>query len=527
MSSLFASEAIMNTRQHRQQLLMETGLVLVVFALAGAWPVPDVNESVYLPKLKHAWDPGWAPKDFYLNSADAHGIFGVAVGWTTRLLSLPALAWGGRVLTWALLAWGWQRLSMALAPYRWLSVLSAGMFVCLQERGQMAGEWVIGGFEAKGLAYACVLASLVNLVRDRWNAAIAFLGGATAFHGLVGGWSLVALGMAWLLAGARRPPLASLWPGMLAALPLALCGIYPAIAMNADVSPQVVAEANQLYVYRRLTHHLLPQTFSGPMVLAHLLLTVVLACLWLAAPRGDGRHRLLSFAASAAIVAGIGWLIALATADRPQLSAALLRYYWFRLSDAMVPLGVALGSVAWLAAIGRIRPLRANWGLGIVAGIAGLHLTGYAIDRLYPTRPRADKVNKVADYVAWRHLTDWVRAHTADDTLFLTPRSQQTFIWYSGRSEVVTWKNLPQDAQGIVEWWARLGDIYRENPGDEPEEWQDSLTEISVDRLRRLAGKYGFEYLVTESEPALNLPVVYRNESYAVYKMPYADGSVP
>jgi hypothetical protein len=193
----------------------------------------------------------------------------------------------------------------------------------------------------------------------------------------------------------------------------------------------------------------------------------------------------------------------------------------------MTPLGIALGSVAWLATMGRVRPLRANFMLGITAGIAALYLSGYAIDRLYPTRPRADKANKIADYVAWRQLTDWVKQQTPDDALFLTPRSQQTFNWYTGRSEVITWKNLPQDATGIVEWWARLNDVYRPQPDDEPEDWYESLANIPVPRLRRLAEKYGFEYLVTEALPPLALPVVYRNESYAVYKMPRGNGTAP
>jgi hypothetical protein len=408
-----------------------------------------------------------------------------------------------------------------------LSVLTAGLFVCLQERGQMAGEWVVGGFEAKGLAYACVLAGLVCLVKNRWNLALFALGCATAFHGLVGGWSLVALAVAWLLEGPPRPRLTTLWPGVLAAIFPAAVGIWPALAMNADATSQVVAQANQIYVYQRLTHHLLPQTFAGDMVLKHLLLIAVLACLWIATPRGEGRSRLLSFAVGAVLIAVAGGLIAVATASRPEWNASLLRYYWFRLSDAVVPVGVALGVVGWLMSTSRLRPLRTCWGLGVVAGIAALHLTGYAIDRLVPTRPRADKASKVADYAAWRHLTDWVSQHTSHDALFLTPRSQQTFNWYTGRSEVVTWKNIPQDASGIAEWWARLNDIYGAESGGDQEEWYDSLAEIPAERLQQLAGKYGFKYLVAEAEPPLALPVLYRNESYAVYRMTVIDGPAP
>ena len=38
---------------------VETLLVFGVFALHGAWPVPDVNEPHYLSKAKHYWNPDW------------------------------------------------------------------------------------------------------------------------------------------------------------------------------------------------------------------------------------------------------------------------------------------------------------------------------------------------------------------------------------------------------------------------------------------------------------------------------------
>ena len=56
----------------------------------------------------------------------------------------------------------------------------------------MAGEWMIGGLEAKGLAYVFVLLALGALARGRWRAVWPLLGAASAFHVLVGGWSVVA-----------------------------------------------------------------------------------------------------------------------------------------------------------------------------------------------------------------------------------------------------------------------------------------------------------------------------------------------
>src|SRR3990172_12023409 len=146
-------------------------LVFAVFFLHGAWPVPDVNEPYYLGKAIHFWNPDWAAGDFFLNTADSHQVFSMAFGWLSLGLGPRALAWTLRLLTWGLLAWSWRRLSFAVAPRRWIAVVTAALFVLLQSRCAMAGEWVVGGAEAKGFAYVFVLLGLEALVRDRWGRA--------------------------------------------------------------------------------------------------------------------------------------------------------------------------------------------------------------------------------------------------------------------------------------------------------------------------------------------------------------------
>ena len=144
--------------------ILETLLIFVVFSLHGAWPVPDVNEPYYLSKAKHYWDPAWCKPDLFLRTPDAHETFYVGFGWVTRYFSLDATAWVGRLLTWALLAWAWRRLSWAVVPVNWLAVLSAALFITLNENAHMADEWVVGGVEAKGFAYVLVLLGFERVV---------------------------------------------------------------------------------------------------------------------------------------------------------------------------------------------------------------------------------------------------------------------------------------------------------------------------------------------------------------------------
>ena len=128
-----------------------------------------MNESHYLCRLKHFWNPEWCTGDLFLESTDTQVVFIWLFGWVTRWLSLSATAWVGRVMAWTLLAWAWQRLSWRLVPRPLAAVLSAALFVTLNDYAHLAGEWVVGGVEAKCFAYVFVLLALRELVDRRWN----------------------------------------------------------------------------------------------------------------------------------------------------------------------------------------------------------------------------------------------------------------------------------------------------------------------------------------------------------------------
>src|SRR5690606_28585408 len=124
------------------------------------------------------WNPDWLAGDVFLESADAHIVFYWTFGWLTLLLPLHAAAVVGRLLTWVLLAWSWRRLSWQLVPRPFCSILTAALLAVAVEYGHLAGEWLIGGVEAKGFAYVCVFLGLEALAKGKWQLAFIAMGGA-------------------------------------------------------------------------------------------------------------------------------------------------------------------------------------------------------------------------------------------------------------------------------------------------------------------------------------------------------------
>jgi hypothetical protein len=499
--------------------ILEIALIFAAFAYEGGWPPPDPNEPHYLCKARHYWQPDWCPRDFFLNSHDTHLVFYTTVGALAHACSLPAAAWIGRLLTFGVMAVGWRRLSFAVLPRPGWSILSACLFAALNYRFHMAGEWVIGGFEAKGFAYALMFFGLAEFTRGRWNVGWTLLGAASALHVLVGGWSVVAMLGAWALLGEHRPSLPSMLPGLLAGGLLSLAGLAPALTLTQGQAPEIVSEAYQLYVYERLPHHLWPARFAPMLVERFLMLSFVWIALCAFVDGGPSQRVMRRFVTMALAIALAGWVISWFASTEPALVASLLRFYWFRLSDAALPIGVSLAAASWLATQWNERTAPAKLaGAAIVAGVLA-HLCGLYSERSTNPAPRADGPSKVYDYADWRDACAWIVDNTPSDALFLTPRTSQTFKWYSGRSEVVTWKDIPQDAADLVRWWHRMLAIHGTGDPTVEGRFYDSLAESSVPHLVQVAREYEVDYLVTAAEPLLPLELVFENDSYAVYDL--------
>jgi hypothetical protein len=567
----------------------EIALIFALFFLFGAWSVPDSNEPYYIGKAIHFWQPDWIPNDTFLDGKDSHWTFYAVFGWLSFFCSPTVMTWIGRCITWGLLAWSWQRLSYALVPVRFAAVLTALALAYYVDAFHEAGEWLIGGVEGKSFAFPFVFFALEAMVRRRWNRVWILISIATAFHALVGGWSTLVVGAIWL--GCRcthrnirvdRVELISIFIGII----IALFGIIPALLLDSGTPPDIVHEAHQIYVFDRLHHHLVPYKFPWTFLCRFWLLAVLWFFLCRFGHTGNRRQRLFdAFVWGALGIAAVGMILAYSLSSSPSLSAEVLRFYWFRLADIAVPMGVAVGacgqlfhlrhrftfqlptfvkSVFFLTvpfaiylaldhllfAYNSIKPVQGiPWLITIlVCSIAsrGLVLseksvigfillmavlfyapfeslktysdlrTRFSFSRIEPT-PTAD----------WQDICRWVDGNTPKTAKFWVPRDGTTFKWHAKRSDVGVWKNIPQDAAGIVQWNQAMKDLFlfRDDEGTIQSDRLIStlLCRKAPEELEKLRLQYGFDYIVCgltwemPKQPALLL--VYSNDTYCLYRI--------
>jgi len=163
---------------------------------------------------------------------------------------------------------------------------------------------------------------------------------------------------------------------------------------------------------------------------------------------------------------------------------------------------LALACAAAAIAVFAVREVPPHWRTAALAA-AALLVAGWL-------GPRAYRFHQARwESGSWRAVQDWVRSHTPQSAVILTPPREAGFRVFSERTIVGEWKDGTQqyfDDAFVREWGARmeaLGEDY------------SPLTEA---QLVELAGRYGATYIVMPRRPRKALPEVYHNPSWVVYR---------
>ena len=515
---------------------LEVALLVGLFFIYAGDSAPMVNEAHYLVKAKNFWDPGWCSHDMFVASDKVHTTFYVLFGWPTKYLSLTQTAWLGRVVGWLLLAIGLQRLSWVVFRRSFVAPAVAVLWIAGVEYGNLAGEWVVGGIEAKVPAYGLILLALAYLIERRWNWVWVLLGSAAAFHVLSGGWAVIAVMGCWWKTERKRPGGVKLFtPALFLGGAVSLLGLIPALSMSLGADSEQAAMAARIYSYFRIKHHLLPADFFLSWYLRFGALVLMMAGGVALYGKRDEAIRTLGWFVSATLgISVVGLLLGFLPSYAPDLAAKLLRYYWFRLADAMVPLMVAVLVVRMV--VDHRHKIRVIGLVGLMLAVALCSNSVWrSCSRAVPPSVSNDLLGFEAGasaevqqrvYRDWLNVCRWVRNSSDEQEVFLTPRNQQTFKWFTGRAEVVNWKDVPQNPSALLEWYERFKEVYPSRIGNRRTANRVSIRYPSLLALRK---KYNVQYLIVDRRiTGDNLPLlrIYpmateTNQTYAVYELPY------
>ena len=498
------------------------------------------NEVDVLPLAKQFADPSWIASDWYLNiETNYRYLFQIIFGPAIVHFGFLATSIVGRLVCYALVAYGivllGEKLGLSLTY-----LLLATVIITYQGsfQGAIAGEWFVGGLEAKAVAYGLILIAIPLMLNRSYILMTLLLGLATSFHVLVGAWaSLTTLGWFCIRPQERLKKLGqNIWLLLGIYLVSSAFAIYTALGQLLTPSPSGNISPSFIYVFLRLPHHLNPFAWH-PLLWLKFFIYLLLWALCIislhkkANNQGPNledyaRFELVEFTLIA-LIPFVGGLI-VAFFDR---QGEWLQYYPFRFGDIMLPLTTCLLIACNLQSKFSLQNHKFRFWLAALLGCILFTQTGIFAQRTiacqdFPTQQQ--DVNP-----QWKLMSNWIRTHTPDDALIIShPWKLANFTWMTERATIVKLKMFPQTPQSIVEYYERLNDlsagalanIYF---GDEELDQRKTVKAISAGfshlttaQVKKLMSKYQSNYFLTDESPDLDLPIVHTQTPYVLYGLP-------
>lgn len=476
-------------------------VVLCILVMRG-WPVPSVDETLYLLLPKKLFDPEYLLNDWTLSRPWApHAVFNAVVGVFTMVLPIEAIGWLGRSLTWVLISVGLIRLGRRFElPHHMI-----GLAICLwliYGQSLVAHENIISEFEAKSVAYSLLLLSLNGFLNQRAILPGLLLGLTFSFHPAVGMWAILsvlpALSFLWgLRAGSLRIAVLFTALGALPGCVVFLClmgGGYPG-------SP----EEYRFFATIAQSGHLDPLSWN----LRDLFLSYVLLAFNLLHFRVSKENRSIRFITY--FQGTICFWFSLGVAARVFEQYALLTLMPFRLFPVFISL------FFFLHLMSAYRQLKSSppspW-MAVIGFVAILSF-GNPLGRLVDT-VRHNIELWTAKSSDMEQALRYLAKSTPNGSIVISPPWRQDSWYLSNRAQIANWHHPPFN--DIGEWRERLESMVgRLNTRPSRKEMEEIYNNLPEERIRMMASKYGAQYLVSKGEYSFGK--IFDSGSYRVYML--------
>jgi hypothetical protein len=486
---------------------------VLVLNREGAF-VPSNNESLYLLQLAKFWNPNFLSNDWtFSGSLSSHFFFNFVFGPFTLLFPLDVVGWIGRILSWSLILVAFLQLGKHFRIPLWMITVSL-LFWLFYGQSIVAGEWILGTFEAKCIAYALLLFSLNGFIQQRLIWPSILLGLAFSFHPLIGLWGALAVGLSLIVL--RHPVAVLIKFGTYTAL-FALPGLIPLLMASLNGEPQST-EALRFVALVVMPYHFDPLYFASSKLLL-LLLGILLCFNWLHF-RLEGNSHALRFLICFQAFLGVFFILGFLA--RSTNNYELLMFMPWRLFSVLLPLFFFFHL---MSALHNCCSIKAGKVL-VLVGFLALASFGN------PVTLFADRV--IDHYEKWtRQEEDWEKAfkwianNTPTDSIVISPPWRGESFYLTRRAQVASWW-VPR-VDRLAEWRQRLesvaGDVSNVTPGTTKarlEHMAHHYNHLTATNIESLVDKYRAGYLV--SSATYGYPVLFHSGIYRVYLLK-KDGS--
>lgn len=465
-------------------------------------PVPSSNENIYLLDLARVWDPTLLPSDWtWAPPLYSHRAFSFVFGILSLGFSLEVVGWLGRVASWALTLIALFRIGGQLNLARWMT--SAAIFLwLLYQQALVGGEFALGTFEAKSIAYVFLFFGLSFLLEDRDFLGALCLGLSFTFHGVIGMWALLAVGLTVMSLRYSLARLTKMAGGVLLTAIPGVIVIWPTISGDW----QITAEQAKYLALVAAPFHLDPLSFPKRDVFL-LLILFCFNCVYYRSWINDKKLRFIN-----CFLIFLGVFALLGVVARVTEHYRFLFYFPFRLFPLLVPLFFFFN----LLRASRERELgRAKLVLGMCALLAFPGAVGQLIDQ---TKLHYWMWSTYYDWDDLQKSFIWVSQHTPKDATIILPPWRKESYYLTKRATVAHWA-LPRFDR-FEEWQERIKALIGEFQFEDESlarKWSDHYHHLPAPKIMAIKSKYGGDFLISEGD--YDYPTLFRSGKYKVYSL--------
>jgi hypothetical protein len=518
------------SKPNLHSLLIPIGSVVLIFLLIVVKKLTTIyipNEVDFLPFARQFWDSSWLRSDWYLNLGNTYrNLFSLVIGPLVSWLGFDIGRYLGRLLVYLFLSVAIYEFFKSIRMNIVIGLLV--LFIFLSHQSIVAAEWVVEGIDTKTVSYSFVILSWAALIRKRYLSVFAFLGAALSFHPLVGIYAVYCSVPALLVNKEWRSDwrmiIKKSWPFFITGV----FGIWTIFVFQFQYSALDPSPAWGIYTAYRLRHHLFPGSWGY----GYWMVILFFSFLLFGAVFVLAKSNSLRFLAAYALASLSLFIIGLGIYAFGDVS--LLRFYWFRFPDVIVPfLGLIISglvvqyllknlgtkiftlpedSLFWKIFrskyAGKIAALAV---IIVIFGVASISAFGRIQSEMQSHSPIRD-------------MEVWIAGNTPkDSTFFINPKIEDFYI-FAERPVFVTFKHLPQSAPEIMEWYERIklcnGNRAPQKTGfDSLDEIEANFYNLDEDAIRSIAESYGVNYYLGVLRKDLPFKLVYSDRQYALYEI--------
>lgn len=482
------------------------------------------NEAQTLANVYNFANPEWLANDWFLSLDTVYRIpFNIFLFPLAKLLSLSALAITSRILLISLMALALTNFFEAVK----LTPGSIALFtlIAFRMKGMLAGEDMLWHVEAKILSYILVIGGITSFLNGKYRKMWLFFGGATAFHPLVGGYSVISLLFTWFFLEKKdkkslftSSPFFAItgWPG----IGIVLYNLISSRAASGGISDLIYVARHPHHMiptnFIRHVHKGFPEWMDYTIIIGNLIFCIVVITAAFFIIKKGNLRKLLYFTAGTGVIFAIGLLFYITKQYH------LLKYYPFRFGDIIIPF---TAYIMFLKVVDKYFFIKKPFiGISIAAAVlvvSGILFTIETSNIVKSNIPLSMTYESQADIELYR----WIKQNTPADAVFIVDPFIDNFNITTERAQFVTFKHIPQNERDVVEWYEKLTllnrgfGFYDGGISFDLSEFKANYNSLTDEQLTAIGENYKLDYFAGKADREGNPERIFYNDKWGIYSL--------